>query len=356
MIDDSLIRYLVVPLVQVLVVLGVMSGAVAYMTLVERKILAFMQLRLSPRRVGPHGLLQPIADGIKLLLKEDITPIRADRLLFTLAPILTVIPAFTALAVIPFSGGGSFHVFGYSVTPWIADVNVGVVFLLAISSLGIYGIMLGGWASNSKYPMLGSLRSAAQMVSYEVPFGFSIIGVLMLSGTASMVGIVEAQQKAHLWYFVPQIVGLFIFFVSGVAETNRLPFDLPEAEAELVAGFHTEYTGMKFALYMLAEYTSMIVVASIVTTLFFGGWLRPFPNVAALSWLNLGLDSIHPALPGYFWFALKTFLVLFVYLWLRGTFPRYRYDQLMRLGWYWMIPLAIINVIATGGVLLLMRS
>jgi NADH-quinone oxidoreductase subunit H len=356
MIDDSLIRYLVVPLVQVLVVLGVMSGAVAYMTLVERKILAFMQLRLSPRRVGPHGLLQPIADGIKLLLKEDITPIRADRLLFTLAPILTVIPAFTALAVIPFSGGGSFNVFGYSVTPWIADVNVGVVFLLAISSLGIYGIMLGGWASNSKYPMLGSLRSAAQMVSYEVPFGFSIIGVLMLSGTASMVGIVEAQQKAHLWYFVPQIVGLFIFFVSGVAETNRLPFDLPEAEAELVAGFHTEYTGMKFALYMLAEYTSMIVVASIVTTLFFGGWLRPFPNVAALSWLNLGLDSIHPALPGYFWFALKTFLVLFVYLWLRGTFPRYRYDQLMRLGWYWMIPLAIINVIATGGVILLMRS
>jgi NADH-quinone oxidoreductase subunit H len=356
MIDDSLIRYLVVPLVQVLVVLGVMSGAVAYMTLVERKILAFMQLRLSPRRVGPHGLLQPIADGIKLLLKEDITPMRADRLLFTLAPILTVIPAFTALAVIPFSGGGSFNVFGYSVTPWIADVNVGVVFLLAISSLGIYGIMLGGWASNSKYPMLGSLRSAAQMVSYEVPFGFSIIGVLMLSGTASMVGIVEAQQKAHLWYFVPQIVGLFIFFVSGVAETNRLPFDLPEAEAELVAGFHTEYTGMKFALYMLAEYTSMIVVASIVTTLFFGGWLRPFPNVAALSWLNLGLDSIHPALPGYFWFALKTFLVLFVYLWLRGTFPRYRYDQLMRLGWYWMIPLAIINVIATGGVLLMIRS
>jgi len=351
--SDALIRHFLIPLVQVMVVLGVVSGAVAYMTLVERKILAFMQLRLSPRRVGPHGLLQPIADGIKLLLKEDITPTGADRVLFTLAPILTVIPAFTALALIPFSGGGAFEFFGYSVTPWIADVNVGVIFLLAISSLGIYGIMLGGWASNSKYPMLGSLRSAAQMVSYEVPFGFSIIGVLMLSGTASMVGIVEAQQKAHLWYFVPQFLGLFIFFVSGVAETNRLPFDLPEAEAELVAGFHTEYTGMKFALYMLAEYTSMIVIASIVTTLFFGGWLRPFPSVEALSWLNFGLDAIHPALPGYFWFALKTFLVLFVYLWLRGTFPRYRYDQLMRLGWYWMIPLAIVNVIATGGVLLL---
>jgi len=353
--SDALIRNFIIPLVQVLVVLGVAAGAVAYMTLVERKILAFMQLRLSPRRVGPHGLLQPIADGIKLLLKEDITPARADRALFTLAPIITVIPAFTALALIPFSGGGSFNLFGYPVSPWIADVNVGVVFLLAISSLGVYGIMLGGWASNSKYPLLGSLRSAAQMVSYEVPFGFSIIGVLMLSGTASMVGIVEAQQKAHLWYFVPQILGLFIFFVSGVAETNRLPFDLPEAEAELVAGFHTEYSGMKFALYMLAEYTSMIVVACIVTTLFFGGWLRPFPSVSALAWLNFGLDKLNPALPGFFWFFLKTFLVLFVYLWLRGTFPRYRYDQLMKLGWYWMIPLAIANVILTGGVLLLLR-
>jgi NADH-quinone oxidoreductase subunit H len=355
MMSDAVIRNFIIPLTQVLVILGVASGAVAYMTLVERKILAFMQLRLSPRRVGPHGLLQPIADGIKLLLKEDITPDKADKILFTLAPIITVIPAFTALAVIPFSGGGTFEVFGYQITPWIADVNVGLVFLLAISSLGIYGIMLGGWASNSKYPMLGALRSAAQMVSYEVPFAFSIIGVMMLSGTASMVGIVEAQRAAHVWYFLPQIFGLFVFFVSGVAETNRLPFDLPEAEAELVAGFHTEYTGMKFALYMLAEYTSMIVVASIVTTLFFGGWLRPFPNVEALGFLNLGLDRIHPVLPGYFWFLLKTFLVLFVYLWLRGTFPRYRYDQLMRLGWYWMIPLAIVNVIVTGGVILLLR-
>jgi NADH-quinone oxidoreductase subunit H len=334
--EDVLIRNVAVPLAQVLVVLGVASGAVAYMTLLERKILAFMQLRLSPRRVGPHGLLQPIADGIKLLIKEDITPTRADRLLFTLAPVLTVLPAFVALSVIPFSGGGKFTLFGYEFFPWIADVNVGVVFLLAISSLGIYGIMLGGWSSNSKYPMLGSLRSAAQMVSYEVPFGFSIIGVLMLSGTASMVGI-----------------GLFIFFVSGVAETNRLPFDLPEAEAELVAGFHTEYTGMKFAFFMLAEYISMMVIASIVTTLFFGGWLRPFPNVAALGWLNFGLDHLNPALPGFVWFGLKTFLVLFVYLWLRGTFPRYRYDQLMKLGWFWMIPLSIANVVLTGAVVLL---
>jgi len=353
--SEIVIPYIIIPLVKILVVLGVVLLGFAYLTLLERKILAFMQVRLAPRRVGFHGLLQPIADGIKLLLKEDITPARSDRLLFTLAPILTVIPAITALAVIPFSGGGSFNVFGYPVSPWIADVNVGVVFLLAISSLGVYGIMLGGWASNSKYPMLGALRSAAQMVSYEVPFAFSIIGVLMLSGTASMVGIVEAQREAHLWYFVPQIVGLFIFFVSGVAETNRLPFDLPEAEAELVAGFHTEYTGMKFALFMMGEYISMMVIASIVTTLFFGGWLRPFPNVEALGWLNFGLDKMNLALPGFFWFSLKTFLVLFVYMWLRGTFPRYRYDQLMRLGWFWMLPLAILNVVATGGVLLLLR-
>jgi NADH-quinone oxidoreductase subunit H len=191
-------------------------------------------------------------------------------------------------------------------------VNVGVIFLLAISSLGVYGVMLGGWSSNSKYPILGSLRGAAQMVSYEVPFGFSIIGVMMLSGTASMVGIVEAQRQAHVWYFVPQIVGLFIFFVSGVAETNRLPFDLAEAESELVAGFHTEYSGMKWALFFLAEYTSMIIIAAIVTTLFFGGWMRPFPNVESLNWLNLGLDRISPVLSGLLWFSFKTFLVLFV--------------------------------------------
>jgi NADH-quinone oxidoreductase subunit H len=194
------------------------------------------------------------------------------------------------------------------------------------------------------------------MVSYEVPFGFSIIGVMMLSGTASMVKIVEAQKQAHLWYFVPQFVGLFIFFISGVAETNRLPFDLPEAESELVAGFHTEYSGMKWALFFLAEYTSMIIIASIVTTLFFGGWMRPFPNVEALGWLNFGLDRISPVLSGLLWFSIKTFFVIFVYLWLRGTFPRYRYDQLMRLGWYWMIPLSIVNVVATGLVVLMAQK
>ena len=204
--------------------------------------------------------------------------------------------------------------------------------------------------------MLGSLRGAAQMVSYEVPFGFSIIGVLMLSGTASMVGIVEAQREAHIWYFVPQIVGLFLFFVSGVAETNRLPFDLPEAESELVAGFHTEYSGMKWALFFLAEYTAMIIISAIVATLFFGGWMRPFPNVEALGWLNFGLDRISPVLSGVLWFSIKSFLVIFLYLWLRGTFPRYRYDQLMKLNWYWMIPLSIANVVVTGLVVLLAQK
>ena len=352
---DQLIRFVVVPLIQILVVLAIIALIVAYLTLLERKILAFIQVRLSPRRVGPHGILQPIADSVKLLLKEDIIPDRADRLLFTLAPIISTIAAFTALAVIPFAGG-SIQVFGYTVHPWIADVNVGVVFLLAISSLGVYGVMLGGWASNSKYPVLGSLRGAAQMVSYEVPFGFSIIGVLMLSGTASMVGIVEAQREAHVWYFVPQIVGLFLFFVSGVAETNRLPFDLPEAESELVGGFHTEYSGMKWALFFLAEYTAMIIIAGIVVTLFFGGWMRPFPNVEALSWLNFGLDRISPVLSGALWFGIKCFFVIFLYLWLRGTFPRYRYDQLMKLNWYWMIPLSIANVVVTGLVVLLAQK
>src|SRR3989449_9301828 len=297
---DRVVQFFVIPFVQVLVVLGAVSLGVAYLTLLERKILGFMQVRLAPRRVGFHGILQPIADGIKLLIKEDIIPDRADRFLFTLAPILTVIPAFTALAVIPISGGGTFQVFGYTVAPWIANVNVGIVFLLAISSLGVYGILLGGWASNSKYPMLGSLRGAAQMVSYEVPFGFSVIGVLMLSGTASMVGIVEAQRQAHVWYFLPQFLGLFIFFVSGVAETNRLPFDLPEAESELVAGFHTEYSGMKFAFFFLAEYTNMIVVSSIATILFFGGWLRPFPGIPSLAWLENGWLVLGPLALGGF--------------------------------------------------------
>src|SRR5262245_55922899 len=258
-----------------------------------------MQARLAPRRVGWHGLLQPIADAVKLLIKEDVIPEKSDRFLFTLAPIVTVIPALAALAVIPFAGS-PFTIAGYEVRPFITDVNVALLYLLAISSLGIYGIILGGWASNSKYSLLGALRSSAQMISYEVPLGFAIIGVLMLAGSASMVQIVEAQKSAGVWYVLPQIVGFFCYFIAAVAETNRVPFDLPEAEAELVAGFHTEYSGMKFAFFFLAEYTNRIVVASIVPILFIGGWVRPFPNVGSLAWLENGWLVVVPMTLGGF--------------------------------------------------------
>jgi NADH-quinone oxidoreductase subunit H len=308
-----------------------------------------------------------------------------------------VIPALAALAVIPFAGA-SFTIARYEVRPFITDVNVALLYLLAISSLGIYGIILGGWASNSKYSLLGALRSSAQMISYEVPLGFALIGVMMLAGSASMVDIVEAQRKAGMWYVLPQILGFFCYFIAAVAETNRVPFDLPEAEAELVAGFHTEYSGMKFAFFFLAEYTNMIVVSCIVTILFFGGWLRPLPNVRALAWLENGwlilvpltlggfagwlfgqrtgrglppmiaggvagavagaalaigdaggLASLRiPVVSGAFWFFLKVSFFLFMYIWFRGTYPRYRYDQLMALGWKWLIPLSVANVVVTG--------
>jgi NADH-quinone oxidoreductase subunit H len=257
--SDALVRYLVVPFVQIALVVGVLLGMVAYLVLLERKVIAFMQVRLGPRRVGPHGLLQPIADILKLFLKEDIVPAKADRLVFLLAPLILLLPALVTFAVIPFSGD-SFSVFGVEVTPWITDVNVGVLYLLAISSLGVFGIIMAGWSSNSKYPLLGSLRSAAQMISYEVPLGLSVVSVLMLAGTASMVEIVHSQAEQGVWFAFwwpyPQIIGLFMLFVSAVAENNRAPFDLPEAESELVAGFHTEYSGMKFAFFFLAGSSS----------------------------------------------------------------------------------------------------
>jgi NADH-quinone oxidoreductase subunit H len=398
----ALIQNIVIPTIQILAVVLILPLGIAYLQLVERKVLGFMQARLAPRRVGWHGLLQPIADAVKLLIKEDVIPERADRFLFTLAPIVTVIPALAALAVIPIAGE-PFPLLGFTVNPWITDVNVALLYLLAISSLGIYGIILGGWASNSKYSLLGALRSSAQMISYEVPLGFALIGVMMLAGSASMVEIVEAQKSAGMWFVFPQIVGFFCYFISAVAETNRVPFDLPEAEAELVAGFHTEYSGMKFAFFFLGEYTNMIVVSSIVTILFFGGWLRPLPNVEALGWLENGwlvlgpmvlggflgwlgdqraggglrfmfaggllgtaagagiavgdaggLASLSvPVLSGAFWFGLKVSLFLFMYIWFRGTYPRYRYDQLMGLGWKWLIPLSIANVVGTALVMLL---
>jgi NADH-quinone oxidoreductase subunit H len=341
---DFAINYILVPLIKIALVLAIVPLLVAALTLAERKVIAFMQVRLGPMRVGPWGLLQPIADPIKLLLKEDIIPERADRWIFTLAPVICLIPAFIVLAVIPI--GPSIHILGKEINLYITDVNIGVLYVLSISSVGVLGIILGGWASNSKYPLLGALRSAAQMVSYEVALGFSIIGVLMLSGSLSLVSIVEAQKSGNVWYVFLQPLGFLLFFICGVAETNRAPFDLPEAESELVAGFHTEYSGFRFSLFFLAEYANMITVSAMAVTLFWGGWLRPFPNVAALAFLDL--------IPPVLWFAAKVIVFLYFYLWFRASWPRYRYDQLMKLGWQFLLPLSIANVVVTAVLVVLL--
>jgi NADH-quinone oxidoreductase subunit H len=335
---DFAINYILIPLIKVAIILAILPLLVAALTLAERKIIAFMQVRLGPMRVGPWGLLQPIADPIKLLLKEDIIPERADRLIFILAPVICLIPAFIVLAVIPI--GPTITILGKPITLYVTDLNIGVLYVLSISSVGVLGIILGGWASNSKYPLLGALRSAAQMVSYEVALGFSIIGVLMLAGTLSLVKIVEAQRNAGMWYVFLQPIGFILFFICGVAETNRAPFDLPEAESELVAGFHTEYSGFRFSLFFLAEYANMITVSAMAVTLFWGGWLRPFPNIPALAFLDL--------IPSVLWFAAKVIVFLYFYLWFRASWPRYRYDQLMKLGWQFLLPISIANVILTA--------
>jgi NADH-quinone oxidoreductase subunit H len=341
---DFAIDYILIPLIKIAILLAIVPGYVAVITLAERKVIAWMQVRLGPMRVGPWGILQMVADPLKLLIKEDIIPERADRWIFTLAPVITLIPAFIVLAVIPV--GPTIHILGRPVTMYITDLNIGVLYVLSISSVGVLGIILGGWASNSKYPLLGALRSAAQMVSYEVALGFSIIGVLMLSGSLSLVSIVEAQKNSGFWYVFLQPVGFLLFFICGVAETNRAPFDLPEAETELVAGFHTEYSGFRFSLFFLAEYANMLTVSAMAVTLFWGGWLRPFPNVAALAFLDI--------IPGVLWFLAKVIVFLYFYLWFRASWPRYRYDQLMKVGWQYLLPLSMANVIVTAVVILVL--
>jgi len=382
--NEQLWQYLVVPMAQIAMIVGVMLGCVMYLVLWERKLIAFMQVRMGPMRVGYHGLLQPLADVFKLLLKEDVVPKAADSWVHRLAPMVLMIPALACFAVIPFTGTTfqvpafttpliAIEVPALTITPWVADLNVGLLYFLAISSLGVYGLVLAGWASNSKYSMLGAMRSAAQMISYEVPLGLSVVAILMLSGSASLVGIVTAQQEAGHWFLFwapfgvpllwPQFIGLFLYFIAAVAETNRAPFDLPEAETELVAGFHTEYSGMKFAFMFLAEYLNMILSGLIVAVLFLGGWMPitlGIPGLAGplsdlLSWLPFVSTDAGVALTGFFWLALKVFLVLTMYLWLRATFPRYRYDQLMRLGWKWLIPMGLFHVLLTA-VLMLMRG
>ncbi len=331
---------LIYPLIKIVLVLTGVLVTVMYLVLLERKVQAWVQVRLGPMRVGPHGVLQPLADVLKLFVKEDITPVRADKWVYTAAPIIVLVPALIAFAVVPF--GSTVNLFGHTIPLYITDINVGLLYIVAVASIGVYGIILAGWSSNSKYPLLGSLRSSAQLISYEVSVTMTFVAVILMSGSLSMVGIVNAQYNGHVWYAFIQPLALAIYVIGALAETNRAPFDLPEAEQELVAGFHTEYSGMRFALFFLAEYANMIVVSSVATTLFLGGWLRPFPNVAALSFLGL--------VPGWAWFCLKTFLVLYLFLWIRATLPRYRYDQLMRLGWKVLIPLAIANIIITAAV------
>jgi NADH-quinone oxidoreductase subunit H len=329
---------LVIPLLKIVIVLNATLVAVTYMVLLERKVIAWAQSRLGPMRVGPYGILQPVADAVKLMIKEDITPVRADKWLFTLAPIISMVPALIVYAVIPF--GPEVSLFGRRVTLQVTDINVGLLYVVSVASVGVYGIILAGYASNSKYPLLAGLRASAQLISYEVAVTLTLVSVVIMSGTLSMAGIVQAQYDKHVWFIFAQPVAFVIVLIGGLAETNRAPFDLPEAEQELTGGFHTEYSGMRFALFFLAEYANMIVVSSVVTTLFLGGWLPPFPNVAALSFLAY--------IPSWTWFLLKSFVFLYLFIWIRATLPRYRYDQLMNLGWKVLIPIAILNLVVTG--------
>jgi NADH-quinone oxidoreductase subunit H len=377
---------LFLPLVITLVVVAVFPLMAGYIVLVERKVLADIQVRLGPMRVGPHGLLQPIADALKLLLKEDIVPTESDRSIFWLAPVISTFTALTAFSVIPFTE-----------TLRVADVNVGLLVISAMSAVGILGIVLGGWASNSHYSLLGALRSAAQLVSYEVALALALLCGVMSAGTLSMVEIVRQQQQRGIWFafdnYGLMIVPFVIYFIAATAETNRAPFDLPEAESELVAGFHTEYSGFRWALYFLAEYANMFVVSSVAVTLFWGGWLRPFPSIG---FLDLPLNGIFPlvlfagsgllsfrlaarlkpplqrlglmgvsallvligvvflvpmvrdAVAPLFWFFFKVGLILYTLIWFRGTFPRFRYDQLMNIGWKWLIPIGIGAIVVNG--------
>jgi NADH-quinone oxidoreductase subunit H len=328
------IDYVIWPLVQIVIVITAVAFWALYATYLERKVSAFMQARLGPMRVGKWGLAQPFADALKLLTKEDTVPGASDPYLFKFAPFISVAAAFLVFAVIPF--GPDWAV--------ITDVNIGILFILAVSSIGVLALILAGWASNSKYALLGGLRSSAQMVSYEVAMGLSIVGALMFTHTLSMSGMVMAQARDSIWFVLYQPLALFIFLISGIAENNRAPFDLPEAESELVAGFHTEYSGMRWSLFFMAEYAAMVVIAAVATTLYLGGWYFP-----GIYWLTeaRGHHNLY-VLASIIVFVAKLSVLLYLYFWLRWTFPRYRYDQLMDLGWKWTIPAALANIILTA--------
>ncbi len=317
----------IIAIIKVAVVLFAILTACAYIVWLERKLVARMQVRLGPTRVGPFGLLQPLADAIKLFSKEEIIVERAEKWLYIAAPLIAFIPAFITFAVIPF--GDTVTLFGRQIDLLISDFNVGLLYILGVTSLGVYGIVLAGWSSNSKYSLLGALRSAAQMISYEISLGLSVIGVLLLTGSLSLVDIVKAQGSVGDWFIWKQPVGFLLYLISAFAETNRTPFDLPEAETELVAGYFTEYSSMKFAMFTIAEYANMVTVSALATTLFLGGWQGPF-------------------LPPVVWFLLKVMFFIFLYIWVRATLPRFRYDQLMRFGWLVLLPVGLVNVLVTA--------
>jgi NADH-quinone oxidoreductase subunit H len=330
---------LFITLAKIIIVFGGVLTAMAYLTYFERKVLARMQARLGPNRTGPRGLLQPLADGVKLLTKESPIPRKADKWVYMLAPVMVFVPALLIWGVVGFGPG--FQAFGRDIGMAIADINVGVVYILAMGSVGVYGIVMAGWASNNKYAALGSLRSSAQVISYEVTLGLALLGCLMMAGSMNLREIVQAQAGTYFgflpkWFVLPQLLGFALYLISAIAETNRAPFDLPEAESELVAGFHVEYGGFGFALFFLAEYINMLAVSALASTMFLGGWLGPtIPFVPA-------------ALTGVFWFLTKMAIFIFFYFWLRATLPRFRYDQLMTLCWKVMLPLALLNILATG--------
>ena len=335
------VNYFIWPLIQIGLVVTLVALWVAYATYLERKISAFIQARLGPMRVGPWGLLQPIADGLKLLTKEDFIPEKADRWIFFFAPYIAVASAFIVFSVIPF--GPDWAV--------IADVNIGLLLVLAVSSVGVLALILAGWSSNSKYALLGGLRSSAQMVSYEVAMGLSLIGALMFSRTLSLSGMVAAQGSDSIWYILYQPAGFLMFLISGIAENNRAPFDLPEAESELVAGFHTEYSGMRWSLFFMAEYAAMVVVTAVATTVYLGGWYFPFVHRLETA----GYHNLY-VLVSVIVFLVKASIILYVYFWLRWTLPRFRYDQLMDIGWKWLIPSALINIVLTAFAVFLLQA
>jgi NADH-quinone oxidoreductase subunit H len=397
--------FLIVPIIKVVILVLVVLTVDAYLTWLERKVIAHIQARWGPHRVGPHGLMQPLADGLKFIFKEDPLPASVDKPAYFIAPFITLMLAVTSLSVIPF-GPQKFTLWGYQSSLGIADVNISLLVLFAITALGVYGVALAGWASNNKYSLLGGLRSSAQMISYELALTLSVVGVLLIAGDFSLRGIVEQQDTSNLgllsWnlfgfghgYGFTQLIGFACFFLAAIAETNRVPFDLPEAESELVAGYHTEYASMKFAMFFIAEYTSMLSVSCLATILFFGGWLSPFPAswtfthyAPSLLLIPFGLWMIFDGIryenifgrillpgigtvltligialivfpqanelfQGLFWFVAKVFVFLFVYIWMRGTLPRFRYDQLMSFGWKFLLPVSIANVVLTSAVIL----